>query len=231
MSQTPGSQSFGEYHRALALAFVGDFEGADDILSGTTGASIPPTRRGIIAHAQILSQLERNADAMALIDTVNGNATDPALAAVRGTPKCRGKRYLIQRVSSARDGLSEVFYGVAGALLGEANDGYTLLYTRVAEYLRDDHVDSILLTAQLLEQMGRYELATAAYDRISRADPSYHVAELGRAEALRLSGNTDARNRSAGTAVRKPCTTAKCPCHAGKRLPAAKALWRCRQIL
>ena len=40
--------AFGLYHKALALASVGDFEGADEILSGRRGNCA--ARRGIIAH-------------------------------------------------------------------------------------------------------------------------------------------------------------------------------------
>jgi tetratricopeptide (TPR) repeat protein len=191
VSTRDGLQSFGLFHKALALAIVGDFEGANGILAGETGPQIPQTRRGIIAHAQILSQLERNDDALALIGSVPNVATDPALAAVQNRLTA-GDTLEFTAVRNANDGLSEVFYSVAGALTGEANDGYTLLFTRVAEFLRPDHVDSILLTAQLLEQLGRYDLATLAYDRIGRDDPAFQAAELGRAEALRLSGNSDA---------------------------------------
>ena len=191
VSTRDGLQSFGQFHKALALAFVGDFEGALGILNGETGPQIPQTRRGIIAHAQILSQLERNDDALALVGSVPNVATDPALSAVQDRLNA-GETLEFTAIRSANDGLAEVFYSVAGALSGEANDGYTLLFTRVAEYLRPDHVDSILLTAQLLEQLGRYDLATIAYDRIARDDPAFQAAELGRAEALRLSGNSDA---------------------------------------
>ncbi len=186
-----GLQSFGLYHQALALALAGDFEGADGILSGREGPEIPKTRRGVVAHAEILSQLERNDEAIALIESVNGNNLDAVLLSVRER-LVNGETLAFTAVRDAKDGLSEVFFSVAGALLGEANDGYTLLYTRIADYLRPDHVDSTLLTAQLLEQLGRYELATAAYDRIARDEPAFPVAELGRAEALRLAGNTDA---------------------------------------
>ena len=186
-----GTQSFGLYHKALALAMVGDLEGAEAILAGQAGTSIPPTRRGIIAQSEILSQLERNADALTLIDTVFGDDLDPVLLDLR-TRLESGETLALTSIRSASDGLAEVFFSVAGALSGEANDGYTIVYTRIAEYLRPDHRDAILLTAQLLENMGRYELATAAYNRIPRDDPAFHSAELGRAEALRLSGKVDA---------------------------------------
>ena len=60
-----------------------------------------------------------------------------------------------------------------------------MLFSRVAGHLRPDHTDTILLSATLLESMERLELAAATYAKVPRDDPSFHAAELGRAEALR----------------------------------------------
>ena len=186
-----GLDTFGVYHKGLALAMVGDMEAADQLLSGRTGVKLPATRRGVIAHLQVLSQLEKNDMAVAVLDQVFGTNLDSGLAAIR--QKLGGGETLpFDTIATTEDGVAEVFFSVAGALSGEANDGLTLLYTRIAEYLRPGHVDSILLTAQLLEQLERYELATKAYDRIPRDDPSFSASELGRAAALRLAGNNEA---------------------------------------
>jgi Flp pilus assembly protein TadD len=88
--------------------------------------------------------------------------------------------------------VAEVFYSLASALRNEANADYTLLYSRVAEFLRPGLTDARLLTAELLETLGRYELATEAYRQIPADNPSFHAAELGRSEALRQSGKTEA---------------------------------------
>jgi tetratricopeptide (TPR) repeat protein len=186
-----GLETFGIYHKALALAMAGDMEGADDIMSGRTGVRLPLIRRSLIVHIEILSQLERNADAIDLIKTVFGDNLDPGLNAIRAK-LIADETLPFSSVQNASEGLAEVFYTVAGALNGEADDAYTLIYTRMAEYLRADHVDAILLSANLLENLKRFDLATEAYDRIPRDDPGFHAAELGRADALRLAGNTDA---------------------------------------
>ena len=46
VSKEPGLLTFGLYHKALALAMVGDLEAADDNLSGRSGTALPATRRG-----------------------------------------------------------------------------------------------------------------------------------------------------------------------------------------
>ncbi|WP_116085096.1 tetratricopeptide repeat protein [Tropicimonas sp. IMCC34011] len=190
-ASTTGLQSFGLYHKALALAVIGDFEAAQTILSGESGSPLRLTRRGAMAQAQILSQLGRNADAIELIDSGFGDDLDPGLAELRSRLDS-GDTVPFTLIGDAKDGLAEVFYTVAGALNGEATDSYTLLYTRIAEFLRPDHVDAILLSAALLEAQDRHALATAAYDRVPRDDPAFHAAEIGRAAALSAQGKTDA---------------------------------------
>lgn len=191
VARQEGLQSFAAYHKALALAMVGNLEAAEAILSGTAGPEIPATRRSIIARVEILSQLERNREAIELLYAAFGSDFDPGLARLRSR-LAAGETLPLSIVRDARDGVAEVFFGVAGALMGEGNDGYTLLYTRITQYLRPDNEDAIILAAQLLERLGRYELATAAYESISPDSPAYEAAELGRARTLRLAGDPEA---------------------------------------
>ncbi|MFD0981709.1 tetratricopeptide repeat protein [Tropicimonas aquimaris] len=189
-AETTGLDSFALYHKALALALAGDFEKAEVIFSGAAGAPLRLTRRGAFAHAQVLSQLDRNSAALQLIEVGFGSDLDPGLEKLVEQLEA-GETVPFTQVRNVRDGLAEVFYTVAGALEGEAADSYTLLYTRIAEYLRPDHVDAILLSANLLESQGQYELATQAYNRVSSDDAGFHVAEIGRADALRRSGRPE----------------------------------------
>nr|WP_216665517.1 tetratricopeptide repeat protein [Pseudoruegeria sp. HB172150] len=191
LADKEGVELFGLYHKALALATVGDFEGAAEILSGDTAGPLNLTRRGIVAYAEVLSQLERNQEAIDLIDKAFGDGLDPELQDMRDD-LAAGEALPFTAIRNAKDGAAEVFLVVAGALQGETADGYTLLYSRAAEYLRPGFVDAILLSANLLESLERYELATEAYSRIPRDHPAFAAAELGRAEALHKSGKTEA---------------------------------------
>lgn len=187
VSQEEGLNSFGLYHKALALALVGDFEGSQDIFAGR----LQITRRGAMANIEVLSQLDRNDEAIEMIDATFGPELDPALRRMK-EQMAAGERLPFTHVGNATDGLAEVYFAVASALEGEAGPDYTLLYSRIAEYLRPDHVDATLLSADLLDVMGRYDLAEATYREVPETDPSYHAAELGRADALRSAGKEDA---------------------------------------
>ncbi|NND22259.1 MAG: tetratricopeptide repeat protein [Boseongicola sp.] len=186
-----GVEAFGLYHKALALASVGDFEGAAEIFSGESGNTIRLTTRGLVAYAEVLSQLERNADAIELIAATFGTNLDPFLEDVKARLEA-GETLAFETVRTPEDGLAEVYFSIASALQGEAQETYTLLYSRMATVLRPDHIDALLMSAELLEALERYDLATEVYDTVPRGDPSFHAAELGRAEALRRSGREDA---------------------------------------
>ncbi|MEX1660302.1 tetratricopeptide repeat protein [Thioclava sp. 15-R06ZXC-3] len=186
-----GLGAFAAFHKALSLALVGDYEGADKILSGEHGAMITATRRGVIAHAEILSQLERDKDALALIEDRFGTDLDPQLEAMHAK-LAAGETLPFTMVRSATDGVAEVYYSVAQALISDAPDTFTLMHTRLANLVEPDMADATLLTASLLDKMKQHDLAIAAYAEVSPKSPIYHAAEIGRAEAMVRAGRNDA---------------------------------------
>jgi tetratricopeptide (TPR) repeat protein len=149
------------------------------------------TRRGVIAHAQVLSQLERAPDALALIDGAFGQDPDPAIVALRAD-LAAGKPLPFDVVATASDGVAEVLYTVAAALVQDNQDVYTLAYARLAYHVRPAHLDAILLSAEILEAQDQFDLASEAYNLIPQESPAFHVAEMGRADALVQAGRTDA---------------------------------------
>ena len=169
--------------KALALAHVGDYEGAARIFSGEDTV-LRLNLDGIVAYAQILSQLERNPDAVDLIDQSFPGTSDADLVQLRDE-LAAGKPIPFDAVSGARDALSRLFHQVADSLAGEADPGLVLIYARIAEYLDPANVGAILVAAQVLEEMENYALAADAYARITEDSRAYPDAQLGRAIALR----------------------------------------------
>jgi len=188
---SPGLGAYGLYNKALALADVGDFDGADAIFAGSPENGLRYTRRGALVHAEILSQLGRNADAIALLDTVFGAQTDATLAHMRKV-LATDAQLDFDYVNTATDGLSEVYLMLSQALVGDADDGYTLRYSIVATYLNPANADALLMSAELLDNMGQYDLAANTFSKVPAADPAYLSAELGRSETLRKAGRIDA---------------------------------------
>ncbi|MFQ6551287.1 tetratricopeptide repeat protein [Aestuariibius insulae] len=191
VADTEGLTGFALYHKALALASIGRFDAAEAVMTSETGQIIARSRRGAIARAQILSELDRDVEAAQLLTEVFGARRDPLVLRMQ-TTLAKGNGLSFDLIPTPRSGLAEVFFSVATALDGEMADDYTLLYTRTAAHIDPGHTDAILMSARLLDRLGQHGLATAAYDTITRDDPAFASAEMGRAEALRQSGQVEA---------------------------------------
>lgn len=188
---SPGLSIYGLYNKALALAHVGDFEGAEAIFASGPANGMRYNRRSALAHAQILSQLDRNTDAAALLDTVFGAQTDPTLAAMRSAFDA-GEKVPFDYVRSAKDGLGETYLMLSQAVVGDTSDDYVLRYARAAVHLNPSNTDAVLLTAELLDSIGQYDLAATAFSAVPADSPAFQSAELGRAETLRKAGKSEA---------------------------------------
>lgn len=187
LSTEAGMQGFVLYHKALALASVGDFEGADAIFGSNMAGSAGQTRRGVIARVEILGQLGRKDQALSLLAASFGDSMDPELETLMNALK-GDEPVSFGQVPDAKAGIAEVFFTFASVLRNEsAGDHYVLLYSRIARYLRPDHIDDLLLTADLLENIGQYDLAMQELQAVPADNPAYHAAELGRAAILRRS--------------------------------------------
>lgn len=191
LGKQPGLLGFALYHKAMALASVGDFEAAHKVLDDEGRDIIGQIRRAVIARIELLSQLDRNEDALTVMAESFGADLDPGLQKMRDRLEA-GDTLPFTVVTSPSEGAAEVFFSVAGALRNEANDEYTLIYSRIAEYLRPDHVEALVISAQMLEDMEQFDLAVETYKRIPQSSPDSHAAELGRADALRKAGRDEA---------------------------------------
>ncbi|MBE0452803.1 MAG: tetratricopeptide repeat protein [Roseovarius sp.] len=191
ISEERGLRNFALYHKALALATVGDFEAADRVFTGDAEGPLQRTRSGIIAWAQVLSQLGEQARAIEIMDDTFGHDPDPEIAALRAALEA-GEAVPFGLVEDAREGVAEVFFSLARALMQEAGDEFVLVYARAAEAIHPAHVEATITVAQVLESMEQYSLAIDAYGRVPRDHPSFLTAELGRADALRRAGRLEA---------------------------------------
>jgi Flp pilus assembly protein TadD len=193
LAAADGLQPFALYHKALALASVGDFEGAEGILSGRDAGPFRVTRRGVVAHVQILSQLERFDEAIRALDTAFPGAESPGIQGMMAQLKA-GQPIAFDVARNAGEGMAETFFTIAATLSssGEADDTYTLLYARTAMALRPDHGDAILLAGDLYDALGQYDLAVDTYARVAADNPASFAADIGRSGALQAADKTEA---------------------------------------
>lgn len=188
--QTEGMGVYGRTHKAYALATVGDFESAAAMFTASADGH-RYNRQSAIAHAQILSQLGLNEDALAIVDAIFGRQLDPAVALMRDD-LAAGNAVAYEAISTPAEGMADLYYTIAGLVRDEAPDAFTLMYVRAANYLDPTNTPALLMTAALLEDLEQYDLVNTALGGVSRDDPSFHAAEIARAEALRSADKDDA---------------------------------------
>lgn len=182
---------FSDYHLALALASVGDFEGANKKLSGEGGLPVRIGRRSLTAHIEILSQLERTDEALTMAKNALGSSGDPEVTHIVAELEA-GHTLPFDVVKNAVDGSSEVFLTLAKVLSGPDNERFALIYGRIAELLRPDSVGAMLVVADLLKSQHQYDLASINFNKVPQSSPLYYNAEIGRADALIAGQKPDA---------------------------------------
>lgn len=191
ISETNGLTIYGLYHKALALAYSGDLEGAAAILDGDNEGPLHINRDSIIIHVEILSSLGREYDALAILDdAIAQGFKDAQILALRGDV-ASGVLTEFSGATGPAYGMSEALITLADALNRGEPDGTALFYARLAQHLQPESADAALLIAELLELEDQYLLAGDAYGQIPVESPSFRTAEIGRAEAARAAGNTD----------------------------------------
>lgn len=194
MARIPGARPIVAYQVALAKAMVGDYETADKLLTREAAAD---HIMGVVARVEILSQLEQNATAITLLEAQPGFADEPGLVALRDR-LASGETLAFDSVKSATDGMAQVFLTFAAALAStEEPDPLSLIQARLATYLSPDLGEARLLTAQLLQSLGQYDLAEQEFDTLRDQGNMRPIAELSRIDALTRAERLDDAEKAA----------------------------------
>ncbi len=186
-----GTATFGLYHKALALASTGDFEGADKLLSTPEAAgraATAPCRPGPGPDPQPVGTRSRRLGAAR-----PGLRRRPRRWHGRSarTRLLAGETLPFDIARNATDGLAEVFFTLATALNDQADQTYVLLYARIATALRPDHVEAQMLGGGLLANLGQNDQAIAAFATVPASDPAFVSAQIGMADVVIRAGRPD----------------------------------------
>ena len=190
MMEEPSLRAFAIYQKALALSLVGDYETAIELLDTPDSRSLMRSPSAVQARAQVLSQLGRRDEAIAFLREFEGANIDATVADQLERLES-GESLPFTIIDDPASGIAEAFLTVAMVLQDEASATYTLVYARAAQRIAPDNTDAILMTATLLEELGRYDLAGETFALVDPEDPNFVDAELGRADVLRADGRMD----------------------------------------
>ncbi len=187
IAQVKGMEKFANFHRALAQLAIGKLNQAEKTFSLIHNDQGNPTRRSIIYHTKILLSLGRFQEAQGLLEKWFGPTFDPEIEEMFAYAS-KEKYYSDSSFPNPSIAVADVFHSIAKLISKEVDPAFTLIYSRLAQYLDLNHVDSTLMTADLLVDLEQYDLAIREYEKLSKSQPQFYASELGRAEALRASG-------------------------------------------
>lgn len=182
-TQSGGLGSLVLYHKALALASVGEHQQAEDIFASLYEARAEISRRSVIMRLRNLAALGQTETALALLDEAFTGELDPELSNLKARLEA-GDTSLGFPLTSAKSGIAEVFYSIANLLGDEAESDIVLVYGQAARYIKPDHDEVILLIAAALETLQQYEQSAKMYQTVAPDSPMFHVAAMGKADVL-----------------------------------------------
>ena len=187
IAKVQGMGQFANFHRAMSQLAAGKGDQAQRTFDLIHSDQANPTRRSVIYHTKILLSQSKFKEAQQLLEKWFGPTFDPEIEELY-VNAANEQAYPKSLFPTTDIAVADVFHSIANLVSKEADPTFTLIYSRLAQYLDRNHVDSTLMTADLLVELGQYDLAIKEHEKLSDSQPQFFASELGRAEALRSSG-------------------------------------------
>ena len=191
LNEQSGAENMAAFHTALMQDYLGDAAAADSAYKKALGTG-QPTPRVLEAYGRFLERSGHGQDAAKLYHSHDGegglvSVTRPGLARIAAGQKPES---LIRNPS---DGAAETLFGIAASLGDAQSADVSILYLRMALYLRSDLGLAQLLLADRFETLRKFESAIAIYQGIEPASPYYRMAQVQAAlDQQRLGKNDEA---------------------------------------
>jgi len=166
--QTLGGQSGAEnmaaFHTGLIQDFLGNATAAEPAYKKALGTG-QPTPRVLEAYGRFLERNGRGQDAAKLYQS---HAAEGGLVSVvrPGLARIAARQKPESLIRSPSDGAAETLFGIAASLGDAQSADVSILYLRMALYLRPDLGLAQLLLADRFETLRKFESAIAIYQSI-----------------------------------------------------------------
>jgi tetratricopeptide (TPR) repeat protein len=173
LASQSGVEGLAAFHTALIADFLGQADADADYKKAVSINRGSP--RVIEAYGIYLERAGRIEDARALYQKY---ADDPSAAplAQAGLARLATGKKPDPFIRSAGDGVAEGLFGIAASLSDESSAEVSILYLRMALYLRPDLALANLLLADRFESLGKFEEAVSTYRNIDKSSPYYRMA-------------------------------------------------------
>ena len=173
LSAQSGAEGLAAFHTALIADYLAQPEADADYKKALLANRVSP--RVIQAYGVYLERAGRADDARALYEKF---ASEGAITPIAkdGLARIVANKKPDPFIRNAEDGVAESLFGMAASLSDRQSADVSILYLRMALYLRPDLALADLLLADRFETLGKYEDAVAIYRKIDKSSPYYRMA-------------------------------------------------------
>ena len=168
-----GAESLAAFHTALIADYLGRPDVDSDYKKALAANRISP--RVIEAYGIYLERTGKTDEARALYEKV---LSESAVAPIAkdGLARLAANKKPDPFVRTAEDGVAEGLFGMAASLNDRGSADISILYLRMALYLRPDLALASMLLGDRFEALGKYDDAVAIYRTIDKSSPYYRLA-------------------------------------------------------
>ncbi|HEX3756626.1 MAG TPA: tetratricopeptide repeat protein, partial [Rhizomicrobium sp.] len=169
-----GAENMAAYHAALLADYLGKAGAAETAYKKALAANVV-TPRVLDAYGRFLETHGRAVEAEALYRRHQGQTglavvTGPGIARIAAGQKAE------PLIRTPEDGAAEALFGIAASLTDPQSADSSILYLRMAMYLRPDLTLGNVLLADRFETLHKFEEAIAIYHAIPTDSPYYRIA-------------------------------------------------------
>ena len=181
-----GAQGVAAFHAALIAEFLNQDAEALYAKAVLLNAGSP---RVVEAYGRYLERQGRTAEATKFYKGLtNSMALGPL--AQDGLARIAKKQKPDAMIRSAEDGAAEGLFGIAASLSDASSADVSILYLRMALYLKPDMALAQVLLADRYETLQKYDDAVAIYAKVDKSSPYYRMAAVeGARNEARLDHN------------------------------------------
>ncbi|HEX2762031.1 MAG TPA: tetratricopeptide repeat protein [Rhizomicrobium sp.] len=190
LTEQKGADNIAAFHTALLQDYLGNTERADAAYKKALTTTAPPPRV-LEAYGRFLERNGRIEDAAALY---HSHITEGGLVTVTrpGLARIAAKQKPESLIRTPADGAAEALFGIAASLTDGQSADVSILYLRMALYLRPDLGLANLLLADRFETLRKFDEAIAIYHAIPKDSPYFRMAQVQAALNAQRLGRHDA---------------------------------------
>jgi len=170
-----GADALTLFHLGLLAQFAGDGKTAEASYRSVLANGGTP--RVVDAYGRFLERSGRTGDATAYYEKYAAEGGLKQIAAA-GLARIKAGKKPDALVTRAEDGAAEALFGIAASLTDQASADVSILYLRLALYLRPDLDLGAVLLADRFESLQKYEDAIAVYGTVEKSSPYWRMSQV-----------------------------------------------------